>query len=67
MVVCCYNNEIYIFYFLYLSLTVCCYNNEIKYVGIMRLRIYTIEDFIGVRNIYVWYFWVDIVLTQRCW
>ena len=33
----------------------------------MRLQSHTINDFFGVRNICRWYFWFEILYTQRCW
>ena len=55
LVVCCNNNEIYIFnFFIYSSLTICCYNNEIQYAA-----------WIGMIIVLTFRFY--IVYTHRCW
>ena len=37
------------------------------YGGTMRLRIYTIDDFVGVIIFTCGIFWFDILYTQRFW
>ena len=66
------NNYIYVNVIIYVYIRThrCLYvviTTKVKYGGTMRLRMYAIGKRLGVGNICRWYFWFEILYTQRCW